>query len=251
VSRLRNQPGPNGDLVSQGDSQIAALMALQQQVGSASPSLLALMHGSVTAAVTAATTLASQAEAQSATGQNNVSTQQLANATMAARETVAEFQDSFFKRKIFDPYMHFDSAEDRDAYYAREAERQTAIQAALAKNTPEGAHEAAVLSRDQLKDAGAHGADQSPEYQPMLARLNKSADDLEASMATQRMSAEHQAGTEVDRAVATENALPVAPSAVPADVLAKIRAAGLTVASSGEGHGLKDRPDPSSPARQT
>jgi hypothetical protein len=52
----------------------------------------------------------------------------------------------------------------------------------LAKGTPEGNAEALRLGKAQLIDAGAHGADRSPDYAPMLANLAGGISDLEKAL---------------------------------------------------------------------
>jgi hypothetical protein len=87
-----------------------------------------------------------------------------------------------YERKIFEPYLHFTSKEDEDAYRKREAETKRAIEDALKLNTPEGNLRAAELSAAQLKDAGAHGADKSPDYAPLLQQTNAAKTALESAL---------------------------------------------------------------------
>jgi hypothetical protein len=134
----------------------------------------------------------------------------------------------FYDKHMFDAYLHFKSPEDEKAYREREAERKQAIEKSQTENTPAGDLRAGELAEAQLKDAGEHGADRSPEYQPMLDRLRKSNTNLKASIS----SAQNQ---EADAAI-----LDVAPKqAVHAEAAASLKSAGVVVADQSQtGHGV-------------
>lgn len=89
----------------------------------------------------------------------------LHEASAAAHREVSDLAHDFYDKKIFDPYLKFASAEDEEAYRRQEDERQRYIKEQLAKGTPEGNLNAADAMLDQMKDAKAHGADASPEFQ--------------------------------------------------------------------------------------
>lgn len=160
-------------------------------------------------------------------------------ASTAARREVTSFVDDFYEKKIFDPYLQFASKEEEEAYRKREAERREAIEKALAKGTPEGDLLANRLAIDQLKDAGAHGADQSADYAPMLAGLR----GTEAKLAAQAGKSP-AAGTVAEAGPTAADPIDriQAPVMIDPAVLAEIRATGVIVADQqGSGHGVSTR----------
>ena len=168
-------------LAAQGQAQLGSLAALQRQIDGASPMALVMMRASVAASVAASANLAQQARtAASSTAQGAGAS--LATASAAARATVADFERDMYEKKIFDPYLRFGSKEDEDAYREREAARKRATDEALKQNTPESNLRAANLSIDQLKDAGAHGADQSPDYAPLMQQTTAAKAKLESAL---------------------------------------------------------------------
>lgn len=116
-----------------------------------------LLQGSEAAAAEAI----QQAETEAANGRMD-------DGALDARSKVAGYANELFERKVFDPYLHFNSIEEETAYREREAQRKRAMEAALAEHTAHGDHRAAVLVYEQTVDAGAHGATASPDYQRVL-----------------------------------------------------------------------------------
>jgi hypothetical protein len=160
----------------------------------------------------------------------------LHEASEAAHHKVATFVHDFYVRKIFDPYLRFGSPEDEAAYRKREAERERAIKEALAEGTPEGNLRASQLAVEQLKDAGAHGADRSPQYQPALDALMTSGADLKSQLAGKHRGVAQEAWAE---SLAQEGA--VAPE-LPPELLSAFRATGTTIpAQDQQGHGVTRR----------
>ncbi len=105
----------------------------------------------------------------------------LAATTARTRAAVERIGEDLFERKIFDPYLRFASEEEERAYRQREAERQEYIRRELAKGTPEGTLNATNATLAQIDDAGAHGADRSPEYARMRSdAINAQEDQLAA-----------------------------------------------------------------------
>src|SRR6202008_4634328 len=142
-------------------SQLIALTRLQKRVSEVGAGGLASMRGEVTAMVAATQAVAQPGTALDVQAQKlaQVSLQQ---ARVAARESVANFARDYYENRIFDRYLKFASVEDEEEYRRREQERKQAIDKALAEHTPQGDLRANQLSLEQLKDAGAHGADRSP-----------------------------------------------------------------------------------------
>lgn len=108
--------------------------------------------------------------------------QNLATASTATRHEVEGLSQDLFQRRIFDPYLHFGSAEDEADYRAREAERQQAIAAQLALHTPEGDLAAGGLTAGQMLDAHEHGAGASPEFLPRWNKLVSQLHEQRAAM---------------------------------------------------------------------
>ncbi len=139
------------------------------------------MTSEVAASVAATQSVVQQA--QQGTNGAQAAEAALQQASATSHQSVSDFERDFYGRRIFDPYLRFASAEDEEAYRRREAERQQAIDKAMAEGTPEGNLKANKLAIDQLQDAGTHGADRSPEYKRHMDALLKSGDDLTRAIA--------------------------------------------------------------------
>jgi hypothetical protein len=159
--------------------QLAAIQGLRQQVATAGLLTLISLSSNVSASVASTATVVAQGQA---VADRAVAAAELAKADAEARQSVAGFMDDYYKKRIFDPWLRFASKDDEEAFRQRERERQEAIARAQAKHTPEGDLEANRLSIEQLKDAGAHGADQSPVYGHMMRGLTASKDQLSAAI---------------------------------------------------------------------
>ena len=108
------------------------------------------------------------------------------------------------------------------------------IEQAQAKGTPEGDKRAADLSIDQMRDAGAHGADRSPDYAPLMKKLADSKATLDLQIENAKPNATSVAQTKADPLDGSD-----LPAAVPSDLLAKFKATGVVVADqTGSGHGV-------------
>jgi hypothetical protein len=173
----------------------------------------------------------------------------LYQASEAARGSVNDFMRDYYDEHVFDRYLRFASVQDEEEYRRREQERHRAIDEARAEKTPQGDLRALDLSIDQLKDAGAHGARRSSEYQPLLDRMEGSRQQLAKQMAAAGQSQSH--GT-MPADSPTPSARPDAPDGkssgatpqapLPPEVLARLRAAQVSVADqSQEGHGVAAR----------
>lgn len=174
----------------------------------------------------------------------------LATAQARTRATVLEIGRDIFERRIFDPYLRFASLEEEAAYRRREEENRRAIADALAENTPEGDLRAARIVNRQLQDAGAHGADASPEYQGILARSRQGVDQLSQAIGEPQAQAGAER-TEQDTQLA-EPATPASDQQL-ASVLATFRAAGIGggLQASDSGHGLHVNAGPRDQGRST
>lgn len=228
IDELRRAASAGGDASTLGiaEAQRDGLARLQRRIDNARPSELASIRAEVAAIVTAAQFVAQQT--RSATNSAEAAHQALHAASTAARHAVTSFMEDYFDKKVFDPYLRFTSPEDEEAYRKREADREKAIKDALALGTPEGNLRAAQLSKEQLVDAGAHGADRSPDFRPMLDNLDAAASKLETAIDASKPS-------EVDLALGAE------PTPVVTDPLAaaaRLLASGVAVSDGNTGHGL-------------
>ncbi|MEI9990115.1 MAG: hypothetical protein WDM86_08760 [Rhizomicrobium sp.] len=233
--RLADSRTMRGDLIEQGNARLQQLNHLRDQLaGGVSGLPAAVVRAIVASALADVHAFAS--EARSATGQSTAEAQAaLQSASDAARAAVAGFQDDYFNKRIFDPYLRFASDKDEEAYRQREQERQREIAEALAEHTPEGDLRANELAIDQLKDAGAHGADRSKDYQPKLDGLEHTRKQLEEKLAASHNGPAHGSAEASTEAAAA----PTADSPVPPDVVAILRAAKVAVGDhSAEGHGV-------------
>lgn len=135
--------------------------------------------------------------------------------------------------------MVFASPEDERAYREREEARRKAIEDARALGTPEGELRALRLTKEQLLDAGRYGAADSPDYLPMLERINGAITPLE-----QAVGAEPNVRQDAEAAFDSTEAALVSP-----DIIAVLRATGAGMADqtqTGHGVSLHAGRDPSS-----
>lgn len=231
----------DASLIAQALAQQQTLAKLERALSSGSAATIAPnIRGEIAAVVTASANLSQQAQ-QAADQRAGID---LATAQARTRATVQEIGRDIYERRIFDPYLRFASAEDEEAYRRREEENRRAIEEALAEQTPEGDLRAARLIQRQLADAGAHGADASPEFAGRMARINNDISGLERAAASQR-----QTPPEGQNLSAAPESPPPAPDDQLASVLATFRAAGVAggVPAQQSAHGLSV--DGSSPGR--
>jgi hypothetical protein len=202
--------------VALAEAQLQVLAGLQRRVDQARGADLVSIRGEVLAISAAAQLAAQQARSSSAMS----AAASIQDASERARKTVLGLVDDYYEKKILDPYLRFSSPEDEVEYRKREAERKAAIDKALAEGTPQGTLRAAQLMEDQLRDAGAHGADQSPDYSPMLQSVEADRKALAAAL-----------GPSTTAAVVT------APSTDPLDAIAPVTPIVVSEADQA-GHGL-------------
>jgi len=243
---LRGSPNADPTLVSQSEQQLAVIMALKGQLSTATGKQLVAISVQVAAAVSTAAGTARQAQQAAASGISSGSGS-LGQASQAARAAVNEFEDAYFKDHKFDAYLHFKSEEDEREFHQREAERQAQIEKALALHTPQGDLLAAQLSEAQLRDAGAHGADRSPDFAPLLAKVEASRETLKTTLGE---NGKKEAASERLNAAQAPSAGNEAAD-IPADVLASFRKM-KAPETDAAGHGLgaklvSEQPDRSGP----
>lgn len=203
-------------------NQNQALQKLQRTVGSANLGSLLALRGEVAATASSATNLANQAissAASAATAQANLTPAERARASIEA------LNRDLFENRVLDPYLRFNSPEDEEAYRERDRERKEEIDRAMALGTPEGLRRAAELTHDQLRDAGAHGADRSPDFGRLMNTANEAREF--AMPHEKQMTANNAAQPTVSNDVA--------------DIATTLRAAGLSAPpqmGNEGGHGL-------------
>ena len=226
----------NAAALSDGSAQLQLLSALQRQIGVASPAALAGMRGEIIATASAAQAVVQQSRAAALTSERMAELRDVTNAT---RQTIRNVAEDLFEKKKLDPYLQFQSAEDEAAYRKREAERQTYIKAELAKGTPESTLNATNATLAQINDAGAHGADRSPEFAGMLAATEDAKRNLHSAISNEAARAVQQ--TESPKARDDLS-----------DVLSAFRDAGVTTTDAANldpAHGLAQA-KPATPARE-
>lgn len=182
LSDLRNALGSaaSGSAITQAEAQLRGLALLQKRVDHASPANLAAIRAEVAASVAATQAFVQQMQgAGSAVTAEKAALQQ---ASEAARGSVNDFIHDYYDQKKFDRFLQFASVEEEQEYHRREEERHRAIEKAEAEHTPEGDLKALNLSIAQMKDAGAHGADQSTDYKSTLNNLETHKQELERRM---------------------------------------------------------------------
>jgi len=160
-------------------SSLEALGDLQRQVGTTNPARLELLRSEIAAGATNARAIAQQTRASS---QTESAEHALASVDARTRATVQRLAFDLFERRALDPYLQFASAEEEAEYRRREAERKAYIERELARGTPEGNLNAATATVAQIDDAGANGADRSPDYDKMRADAISALDQQLAAM---------------------------------------------------------------------
>lgn len=160
-------------------SQLALLSELRQQIGSAAGAALTALRNDVIAAAGSASSIVQQARA-AANAASMAASEKLMTA-QEARHAIQAIGHDLFDQHILDPYLQFTSEEDEKAYRKREQENAEALKRALALNTPEGDRRALEITRSQLADAKAHGADRSPDFPAMESKLDRALAALDAT----------------------------------------------------------------------
>lgn len=180
VQRALAAVGGNSALRAKLDSAATHLSAIVSELSGA----LASAHFSLRAADLMAiegavhSGEAGQAVAQAATheGAGAAVSAELAAASASTRRETETLAHDFFDQHIFDPYLHFKSAQDEAEYRRREAETKKYIQEQLAKHTPVGDLNASGGMIGQMLDAHSHGAGASPDFMPRFNSLVEKAE---------------------------------------------------------------------------
>lgn len=227
------------DTIGQGGARLLRLNALRDQLVGGAKDATAL-RAIIASAV--ADSRAYAADARNAmTGAAQGSTAQamtLQQASEVARTTTANFMRDYYERRVFDPYLQFTSLEDQEEYRRREAARKEAMEKAQAEHTPQGDLRASRIAIEQLQDAGAHGANRSPEFQKDLDKLTATNASLATEMARPSTRPAQASADPLDAAKPTAK--------VPSELAANLRAAGIVVPDQdGRGHGINVPPPPS------
>jgi hypothetical protein len=153
-------------------------------------------------------------------------------ASQGARAEVNHFMDDYYKRRAFEPYLHFASEKDEEEYRRREEERRLQIEKAQKENTPESNLKATNLAIEQMQDAGAHGADRSPQFKSDLDSLKAQKTRLEAAL-------HEKPAVQETTTAKTDKTQDQASPAVSNDAIASLKAAGVVIADqSAEGSGV-------------
>jgi hypothetical protein len=222
MDEVRHAASSSGDglALAQAQAQLIGLGRLHHRLAHAQGASLVSIRAEIAASVAVTQSFLQQARAVATIAQ--AADVALEAASGAARRDVNVFVHDFYERRVFEKDLHFTSPEDEEAYRRREAEHQRAINEAQAEHTPEGDLRAIQLAKEQLKDAGAHGATASEEYQKDWNALNRSGNDLAAQLAAKTQ-------TRADQ---------VAPDPLD-DVKASFRTTGVVVADQNQqGHGV-------------
>lgn len=95
------------------------------------------------------------------------------------RASVAAMHHDLFEKKIFDPYLRFDSASEEEEYRKRERERKEEIERLQKIGTPDALKQANALVGEQLKDAEQHGAGASPHFDRLMQQQQQLKQDFE------------------------------------------------------------------------
>lgn len=228
--------GDDNGALNQAQTQLAGLANLKRDLARKDAPSLAAMRAAVAASVAVAQLLVQQV--QSAPASSASASVALAQASIAARASVTDFMHAYYDQHVFDRWLTFASNEDEEEYRKREAERQREIAKAMAEHTPAGDLRANRLSIEQLKDAGAHGADRSSKYKPLLEGLEARGSKLSAQIDESKSPDPAQIQAEAASA-AEDKALA---DAVTPEVLATLRAAKIAVADPGkDGSGVTAR----------
>lgn len=229
IEQLRHAAIATGDSgsVAAAEGQLHRLAALGRKVERASPESLRAMQAEVAAVVATAQLAAQQGKVASTSA--HMAHAALHSAQAHAHKVTGDFLHDFYERRIFDPYLTFSSPEEEQAYRQREEARQRAIEAARALGTPEGELRALQLAKEQLLDAGRYGADRSPDYEPMLGRIDDALTPL-----GQAISSPPEANREAHSAFDSTEAALVSP-----ELIAVLRATGAGIADQNQtGHGI-------------
>jgi len=161
-------------------TQLTELIGLRQEIAAASPSDMAHLSRTVSAAVASANTAAQQAQVAASTK----AAESITIAAEASHRAVDSAMD--YTRSLS---LHFRSEEDEKEYRDREAERRVYIAQQQGQHTPQGNLNAAGAAIGQMADARAHGAS-GPEFDKQWNDLVSTTERLRAEAKAKGMSTE-------------------------------------------------------------
>jgi hypothetical protein len=228
IAELARSGADSAVLSNQGQ----ALHQLQRTVGSANLGSLLALRSDVSIAAASASALANQ---MVTTATNAAAANANLSLAQRARANIEALGRDLFEKRVLDPYLQFASAEDEEAYRKRERERDEARMRALELRTPEGDRRANELIQDQLRDAGAHGADRSRDFANMVQQAKFVTADLQTAQQPQE---NVTARPSVD---AIKGEQPTISDDGLGDILASLKAAGVTtpaIQAREAGHGV-------------
>lgn len=223
------------ELKELGSAALAQLagIELSMAVAGAKPDLASLAQ-IVRNVATLATALDSKAAVLAARGDGD----ERSSAIATTRAAVQAIADEIYEKKVLDPYLKFDSAQDEEAYRRRAEQNRAAIADELSKGTLQGNLAAAQIQKRQLNDAKAHGADASPDF-AALVRANS---DVIEKVKGITKGADGRNVASTDAPVPSDDKSPVNLTAPEmATLLSALKAAGVTTAeapSDSVRHGL-------------
>ncbi len=170
-------------MIEQGGTQLHQLNALRDQLVGGAKDLPAL-RANVTAVVAAIHAYASDARAAAASASvaSSAAQAQLQQVDAIARANVGSLTHDIFERRIFDPYLHFATKEDEEAYRHRGEDAKRYIDQQLAQHTPQGDLNASAATVAHLNDAEAHGAGAYPGFQELKSKAEGDYQSLRAAM---------------------------------------------------------------------
>jgi len=181
LEKVIAQLAQNGASTALADSQLSRLASLQATIGSADAASLSTLRGEIASAVAESKAVAEQAR-DDTNSANAAASASLMAARSHARETITRMEEDLYGKKIFDPYLRFQSEQDERAFREREEANRRAVASARAKGTPEGEAEALAIEHRQLLDMGAHGATDSPDFAERLKATTEAYEQQRAAM---------------------------------------------------------------------
>ena len=234
------QAGGDPAIIAETRMQMPGLAELRQQVAVSSGSALISLRADINAASGASASAAQQARVAATNAASSMAADAIKRAE--ARQAIMSIGQDVFEQKVFDSYLRFSSAEDEAAYRKRERENKEAMDRESAKGTLQGDRNAAAILERQILDAGAHGANASPDYAPMLTQVR----DAKAVLMQPVQQASAKSATQDAGRAPDASARPQPLASELDDVLATLKAAGVTTdAGVGQGgHGLTDNKHP-------
>lgn len=147
------------------------------------------------------------------------------------RASVAAMHHDLFEKKIFDPYLRFDSANEEEEYRKRERERKEEIERLQKIGTPDALQKVAALHKEQIQDAGQHGASACPDFQRIEGLAEQNLAEATTLLDRSKNEARSAAKGEDSQLAAIRDALASAGVAAPLEVADTARPAPVSMAA--------------------